>query len=228
MERADELKTAILSSVSHDLRTPLTAIKAAVESLRDGEIDWSNEDRASFLETIEGQTDRLTATVSDLLEMSRLDGHAVTPSSEAIEVVPLLEEARAGAVFARQIQVEAPAGLWLRADYHLLLQALGNLLENADRYSAPGSLILLEARAEKATVRIDVADYGPGIPAADLPHIFEKFYRGKQNAEIKGSGLGLAIVKAMVELCSGSVAVSSSGSGTRFTIELPAARAPQS
>ena len=94
LESADELKTAILSSVSHDLRTPLTAIKAAVESLRDGEIDWSNEDRASFLETIEGQTDRLTATVSDLLEMSRLDGHAVTPSSEPFSMEELLARIR--------------------------------------------------------------------------------------------------------------------------------------
>ena len=229
LERADEFKSAILSSVSHDLRSPLTAIKAAVESLRDDGIVWSQHDRASFLETIESQADRLTATVTKLLDMSRLEGRAVRATFEPVEVLPLLGEARAAAAPAsagRTIEIEAPEGLWLRADYHLLLQALGNLIENAARYSNPGGTIRMEGSREGERILLTVADRGPGIPPADLPHIFEKFYRGAKNENSKGTGLGLAIVKAMVELCEGTIEVGSGSGGARFSIDLPAARAP--
>ncbi|MBI2765812.1 MAG: DUF4118 domain-containing protein [Chloroflexi bacterium] len=229
LRRADEFKSVLLSSVSHDLRSPLTAIKAAVGSLREQGIEWSDEDRASFLATIESQTDRLTSTVSNLLEMSRLEGGAVRPHLESIEAALLLEEAAqatAATTTGHPIERHAPDGLWLRADYGFALQSLTNLVENAAKYSKPGGRIVLEAGSERHRAVLRVADEGPGIPPADVPHVFEKFYRGTGAAKSRGTGLGLAIVRAMVELCGGHVEVQSSDAGTVFTIDLPLAAGP--
>ena len=231
LQRADEFKSAILSSVSHDLRSPLTAIKASVGSLRDRSIDWSEDDTRGFLETIETQTDRLTSTVAGLLQMSRLEGGAVDPCLEPVAARPLLEDAIATVSLAagdRAVHLRAPEGLWLRTDYSLTLQALVNLLENADRYSTPGGPITLAADGAGRSVRLSVADAGPGISPADLPHIFEKFYRGVGGAGkgTSGSGLGLAIVEAMVQHSGGTVTVRTSLEGTVFTIELPATTPP--
>jgi two-component system sensor histidine kinase KdpD len=229
LRRADELKSALLSSVSHDLRSPLTAIKAAVGSLRDEKITWGPDDERAFLSTIESQTDRLTGTIDGLLQMSRLEGGAVQPKIESIEAEPLLEEIAAATKHdaqQRDIQVEAPRGCWLRADYALISQSLINLTQNAARYSTPGGPIRLKACCAARHVLLEVGDSGPGIPEADLPHIFEKFYRGSKSSDVKGTGLGLSIVKAMVELCGGTIDVSSSRSGTTFRIALPVAVAP--
>ncbi len=229
LRRADELKTVLLSSVSHDLRSPLTAIKAAAGNLRDDSVEWSDEDRESFLETIESQTDRLTATVTGLLEMSRIEGGVVRPEFEAIDAGLLLADLAAQATRmapGRRIDVQAADGLWLTADYGLLYQALTNLVENANRYSKADGAIRLVAKSAPPTVRLSVEDDGPGIAPEDLPHIFDKFYRGASTQSSKGTGLGLSIVKAMIELCSGQVQVTSSAEGTVFTIVLPGARPP--
>jgi len=230
LERADEFKSVLLSSVSHDLRSPLTAIKAAVSSLRDEQIAWSDDDRRAFLETIESQTDRLTTTIANLLQMSRLEGGIVRPKIEAIEVAPLLAEAAvASAAIAggRVVSEGTPEGLWVKADYGLLTQVIANLVENALGYSTPGSMITLSAAGVPGRVRISVANEGPGIAPDDLPHIFEKFYRGRSSRNVKGSGLGLAMVKSMVELCGGTVSVASTDACTTFTISLPVASAPR-
>ena len=229
-QRADEFKTVLLSSVSHDLRSPLTAIKASVGSLRDESVGWSAQDREAFLETIEAQTDRLTATVTALLEMSRLEGRAVQPQLEPIQVRPLLEEAvQANALNlqGRDLQIEAEDSLWLRADYGLILQSVGNLLSNAGKYSRPGGKVDVLGEEVAGGVRIAVTDSGPGISEAEIPRIFENFYRGPWAEKSQGTGLGLSIVKSMVELCDGSVGVLSNGQGTTFAITLPASRPPQ-
>ncbi|OAI39283.1 hypothetical protein AYO38_07955 [bacterium SCGC AG-212-C10] len=223
LQRSDEFKSVLLSSVSHDLRSPLTAIKAAVGSLRSDEVPWSDADRGQFLETIESQTDRLTGTVTHLLEMSRLEGGAVRPTLESIEVQPLLEEVRHATVATtagRTLRVDATRGSWVRADYGLLLQALTSLVENAAKYSVPGGAIRLRDGSIGGRVIIEVADEGPGIAADDLPHIFDKFYRGKTAKAVTGTGLGLAIVRAMVELCGGRVSVESSPAGAVFRLSL--------
>jgi two-component system sensor histidine kinase KdpD len=230
LQRADELKTALLSSVSHDLRSPLTAIKAAIDSLQDADVAWTEDDRRAFLATIAEQTERLTGTVTDLLDMSRLEGGATQPHLEPIEAKALLAEvalASRTVTGDRAVLVEAPDGVWLRADYALLVQALGNLVSNAGRYSIPDGRITVTAERDDGRIRLSVADEGPGIAAEDLPHIFEKFYRGAMQRKIAGSGLGLAIVKAMVELCNGTVTVESSPSGTVFTVALPASPPPR-
>ena len=230
LQKADEFKSVLLSSVSHDLRSPLTAIKAAASSLRDESVQWSDEDRRSFVETIESQTDRLTATVTNLLEMSRLEGGVVRTQMESIEVAPLFEEV---AQAMRQSAADHPLdwksgpALWVRADYGLLMQALENLVENAAKYSRPGGKITLVAEQSGSSVHVSVADEGPGIPPKDLPHIFEKFYRGSQAGKTKGTGLGLSIVKAMIELCGGNIRVRSDENGTVFSIELARGAVPR-
>lgn len=231
LQRADEFKTVLLSSVSHDLRSPLTAIKASVGSLRDHSIEWTTVDREAFLETIEAQTDRLTATVAALLEMSRLEGGTVQPRLEPIQVTPLLEEAVRDAkssLAGREIRIQADDRLWLRADYRLILQSLVNLLSNAGKYSQPGSVIDVSGEFAGGSIRLAVTDAGPGIPAAELPHVFEKFYRGSGAKRAQGTGLGLSIVKSMVTLCGGSAQVQSTERGTTFSIKLPATSPPAS
>jgi two-component system sensor histidine kinase KdpD len=224
LRRADEFKSLILSGVSHDLRTPLTAIRAAVDSLLDRGVDWSAEDRKSFLATIDTQTDVLSSTVNNLLEMSRLEGGAVQPTLESVAVDELLENVRlmtAGATAGRIVTVDCPEGLNATADYGLLTQSLVNLVENAAKYSAPGGAIRLASAASTGTVSLFVSDDGPPIPASDLPHLFERFYRGSQAGKLKGSGLGLAIVKATVEVCGGTVQVRPGSKGNDFIIQLP-------
>lgn len=226
LRQSDDFKSALLSSVSHDLRSPLTAIKAAVGSLRSDEVEFSDADRKQLLATIESQTDRLTGTVTDLLDMSRLDGAAVRPTIEPVELRPLLKDvvvATKAATCERDVCVDAPEGLWARADYGLLLQALINLTENAAKYSTPGAAIQLRARADAGRFVLEVSDAGPGISAQDLPHIFERFYRGAEGKRIHGTGLGLAIARAMVELCGGHVTVDSSPEGSTFRVSLPPA-----
>jgi two-component system sensor histidine kinase KdpD len=230
LQQSDRFKSALLSSVSHDLRSPLTAIKAAVGSLRTDGVAWSDEDRAQFLETIESQTDRLTGTVTDLLDMSRLEGGAVRPTLGPLDARALLQDVKIAtrpATGGRDVCCEAPEGLWVRADYGLLLQALTNLVENAAKYSTPGGAVHLRARAGAGPVILEVADEGPGISAADLPHIFERFYRGAEGKRALGTGLGLALARAMVELCGGNVTVESSPAGSTFRITVPPASAPR-
>lgn len=230
LRRSDEFKSALLSSVSHDLRSPLTAIKAAVGSLRSDEVEFTDADRKQLLAAIESQTDRLTGTVTDLLDMSRLEGGAVRPTIEPVEVRVLLQDAMVATKAAageREVCVNAPEGLWARADYGLLLQALTNLTENAAKYSTLGGAIQLRAHADAGRVVLEVADEGPGISAADLPHIFERFYRGTEGKRVQGTGLGLAIARAMVELCGGHMAVESSPAGSTFRISLAPSGPPR-
>lgn len=230
LQQSDEFKSVLLSSVSHDLRSPLTAIKAAVGSLRTGDVDWTDEDRDQLLGAIESQADRLTATVADLLEMSRLEGGAIKPTLEPTSIAVIFQDAMVAtqaATTGRHLCVDAPEDLWVRADYGLLLQALTNLIENAAKYSTAHGAIELRAEAAKGRVILEVADHGPGIPEVDLPHIFDKFYRGSTGTKVSGTGLGLAIVRAMVELSGGRVTVDSSSSGTRFRISLPPSGPPK-
>lgn len=231
LKRADELKSALLSSVSHDLRTPLTAIKAAAGNLRDGDARWAQEDQEMFLETIQEQTERLSATVDGLLAMSRLEGGAVPVRREFIEVGPLLEEvvqAVRPLLVDRCVSVSVPTSCWVHADYRLLFQAVQNLVENAAKHTSSGGRIDLGAEQAGSAVLLWVEDDGTGISPADLPHVFEKFYRGRGEGEkTPGVGLGLSIVKAMVELNGGAVRAEPRDVGARFVVELPAAPAPR-
>jgi two-component system sensor histidine kinase KdpD len=227
LQQADEMKSALMTSISHDLKTPLAGIKASVSSLLDASVNWSDDDRMAFLETIDSQADRLNRVISDILDLNRIESGVLSPTLTPVRVRPLLDEVRSETAMAtagRRVDVAADDELHVRADEAMIRQALVNLVENAAKYSTAGAAIRMTAKPAGDNVEVAVEDDGPGIDQRDLPHIFERFYRAQeQSRRVKGSGLGLAIVKGFVQLSGGAVRAESSPRGTRFVIRLPAA-----
>lgn len=225
LKEADELKSALMASISHDLKTPLAGIKTAVSSLLDTSVSWSPSDAEEFLRTIDSETDRLNHLLSDILDLNRLEAGAIRPLLRQINAGDLLIEAknRTESVTAgRRVIIDAGDGLTVRGDESLLVQALVNLIENAAKYSAAGGSITLSVERRGLSAEFTVADEGPGMPPADIPHVFEPFYRGNgAGKRTQGSGLGLAIVKGFVGLSDGTVRVENSPRGARFVISLP-------
>jgi two-component system, OmpR family, sensor histidine kinase KdpD len=226
LREADEMKTALMASISHDLKTPLAAIKGAIASVRDKSVAWAEDDIEAFNETIESQTDRLNRLISDILDLNRIESGSLKPEQEPVRAADLLQRARELTLpqtRGREVTLEAPGTPKALTDESLITQALVNLIENAAKYSKPGGAIHLKAQAHAGRAFFSVEDEGPGIAPEDLPYVFERFYRAEEHSgRVKGSGLGLTIVKAFVELCGGEVSVESSPKGTTFTIKLPA------
>jgi signal transduction histidine kinase len=229
---ARQMQVDFVANVSHELRTPLTAIKGIVETLRDGAVDDSQV-RGRFLETVDRETDRLIRLVNDLLLLSRADSHALDLQREAVDLVELAR------VTARQLAPQASAlGVTLRveaapgrllawADPDRIEQVLVNLLDNGIKYSRSGGTVTISVDGGRGSpVRTRVHDAGIGIPAEDLVHIGERFYRtdrARSRTE-GGSGLGLAIARALVEGHGGRLWLESQeGQGTTATFTLPPA-----
>ena len=219
LRRSDEIKTAVLRSVSHDLRSPLTAIVAAGDALGSPALDA--EDRLELADTIARESRRLARLVDQLLDLSRLNAGAAEPRADWCSLDEVIraavEDAGAGERVRLSIDPELPL---VRADAGQLRRALANLIENAMRYgdSLPVSV---RARASGGRVLMRVVDQGPGIAPAEQERIFAPFYRAP-GATGQGSGLGLAIVRGLVEANGGRVRVESvPGQGTSFVVELP-------
>ena len=222
LREADRLKDALLASVSHDLRTPLTTIKALAH-----ELGALGDERSQI---IEEQADRLNRLVADLLDLSRLNAGAMPLHVELNAVDDLLSaalqdvEARAG---DRSLIVELPADGSLlvgRFDLSLSIRVLVNLIENAIKYSSPGTVIAVRPTRERTKLRVTVSDHGPGVPAGEEERIFTPFYRPSGERPDAGSaGLGLAIARRMAEWQGGSVTFARLPHGSEFTLELPAA-----
>jgi two-component system sensor histidine kinase KdpD len=229
LKQADEMKSALMTSISHDLKTPLAGIKTSVSSLLDETVAWSEEDRRAFLDTIDSQSDRLNRVISDILDLNRIESGVLTPTLTSIHARSLLSEIRAETQIAtsgRTVDVVADDDVFLEADETMIRQALVNLVENAAKYSVRAGAIRMRAAKVDGSVELTVEDNGPGIDPRDLPHIFERFYRAQeQSRRVKGSGLGLAIVKGFVQLSGGKVSAESTTAGTRFIIRLPASAA---
>lgn len=219
LRHSDTVKTAILRSVSHDLRSPLTAILAAGEALGSATID--DEDRTALAATVAGETDRLARLVDKLLDLSRLEAGSAVPRPDWCAVDEVLDAAVHGQPDPSRFAVSVADDLPLvRVDGAQLERALANLLENAARFSAPHP-VQVRARAVGSRLVIRVVDRGPGIPVGERRLIFEPFHRA-DGAGGQGSGLGLAIVKGFVEVNGGRVAVESlPGQGTTFVIDFP-------
>lgn len=238
LRRADELRQALLSSVTHDLRTPLAAIKASAGSLLQPTIEWDPEERRSFLMTIDREVDRLNRLVGNLLDMSRIEGGALRPHMDwydlaelAREVLDRLQPLLAG----RRVEVVAPDDLPpIEMDYLMIDQVLTNLIENAAKYSPPDSPIIVRIAPVAGAQRTCVIDHGRGIPDQERERIFDKFYRldrpvagSGQNAGVAGSGLGLAVCKGLVEAHGGRIWVEPTpGGGATFCFELPSKAPP--
>ncbi len=225
LRAADQLKDALLASVSHDLRTPLTTIKALAHDLATG------DDRARV---IEEEADRLTRLVADLLDLSRLQGGAI-PLHIAVNAVDDLVGAVlqrvTGVLGARELRVALPEGGTLlvgRFDFVHALRILVNLVENANKYAPGADPILLRVERDDAWLRLAVVDRGPGVASAECERIFTPFYRpAGAIADSGGAGLGLSIARRLAELQGGTLTYSPGvGGGSAFVLALPAADLP--
>jgi two-component system sensor histidine kinase KdpD len=202
-----KLRTALLNSLSHDLRTPLTGIRGAAGSLRTAWDSLSPAARADLLLSIEEDTVRMTRFLTNIMDMTRLETGEVTPRLEDLALADLVELAVGRVPGLAHTAVDIPAGLpALRADPALLEQVLVNLLENAAKYGPDGGLVRVSARREGNLVRVVVADEGRGISAEDLPHVFDSFYRARRgDRTVPGTGLGLAIARGLTEAMGGTI-----------------------
>ncbi|HZO70671.1 MAG TPA: ATP-binding protein [Ktedonobacteraceae bacterium] len=231
LKRTDTLRAALLSSVSHDLRTPLTAIKASASSLLQEDIEWTEEERRSFAQAIEQEADRLNRLVGNLLDMSRIEEGALRPEKEEYSLTTLIHdvlERLAPLLRSRDVRTSLPPDdlLLVELDYLEIDQVLTNLIENAVRYTPEESPIEVSARSHGEQVEISVADRGPGIPLSDLTRVFDKFYRVLNGPSLArysmGSGLGLAVCKGLVEAHGGRIwAELRPGGGLIIFVTLP-------
>jgi two-component system sensor histidine kinase KdpD len=223
LRRSDEIKTALLRSVSHDLRTPITTIVAAGHAL--GGSSLRDDERTELSAAVVEEGERLSDLVDKLLDLSRLQSGRADAQREWISVEEVLLAARDGLRAHRdlvQLTVDQDVPL-LRADAAQLTQVFANLLENAVRYSG-GRPVSVRVRRSGDRALVRIVDQGPGIPLAEQERIFEPFYRGPQRGADRwtGSGLGLAIAKGFVEANGGGISVESlPGQGTSFVVELP-------
>ncbi|HXD64167.1 MAG TPA: ATP-binding protein [Solirubrobacteraceae bacterium] len=227
LRRSDDIKTALLRTVSHDLRTPLTAVVAAGHAL--GADSLTGQERSELSAAVVEEGTRLAGLVDNLLALSRLQAGSATPRSDWVSIEDLVSAAAEG-LRGDPIDVRVtvdPDVPEIRADAAQLERAFANLLENAGRYGG-GSPVVVHARRGGGTagegVLISITDQGPGIDAAEQERIFEPFYRGRNVGSLAwtGSGLGLAIVKGFVEANGGSITVQSfPGQGTTFYVLLP-------
>jgi len=227
LRRLERLRRELTANVSHELRTPLTSIKGFAETLLGGAMRDEATARR-FLEIIDKEADRLVKLVDDLLDLSRLEDKRISLQLGQVEVGTLVDETLARLrplAGQRTIDVQAPpTAVVALADRDRLSQVLTNLLDNAIKFTPDGGRITVGWRCTNGEVEISVSDSGPGIPEADLPRIFERFYKADRArpAHPGGSGLGLAITKHIVEAHGGRIAVRSSpGTGTTFTVTLP-------
>jgi two-component system sensor histidine kinase KdpD len=221
----DEQRSALLRSVSHDLRTPLATIRAVATDLRDG-AQYDDATRAELLGTVADESERLDRIVANLLSLSRIEAGALKPDRQAVPIDELVAERlrRLKSLF-RQVRIEVviPPGLPLAdADYTQLDLVLTNLLENAARHAPQGSTVRVLARERDGTVEVRVADEGIGVPEWAERSIFEAFRRGERGGS---SGVGLAISKALVEANGGRIWVERTvGGGATFAFSTPVRR----
>ncbi|MZF83483.1 ATP-binding protein [Streptomyces sp. SID5643] len=226
LAEGNRIRTALLAAVSHDLRTPLAGIKAAVTSLRSEDVEWSEEDRAELLAGIEEGADRLDHLVGNLLDMSRLRTGTVTPLIREIdldEVVP----AALGGVPEGSACLDVPETLPMVAvDPGLLERAIANLVENAVTYSPPGAPVLVAGSALADRVEVRIVDRGPGVPDEAKERIFEPFQRHGDAPRGAGVGLGLAVARGFAEAMGGTLdAEDTPGGGLTMVLTLRAAEA---
>lgn len=232
-QRSEELKDAILSSVSHDLRSPLTAIEAAATSLLSYGSDLSSTQREEMLRTITGQCERLNRFTSNLLDMGRIQAGISPDCFQEIDAAEILGVALANTkqrypscVIEKMI---ARGPLLVRANAAMLEQVFFNVLENAILHGSEANPVEVALSAEDAVISLCITDQGAGIVAGDQENVFERFFRGDHAKHRQGSGLGLYIAKGFLAAFGGSIEIKSpvhrSGMGTRVTIALPVAAA---
>jgi two-component system sensor histidine kinase KdpD len=225
LRRTDELKTALLNTVSHDLRTPLSSIIASAGSLLQQDVQWTEDERRDFAKAIEEEGERLNRLVGNLLDLSRIQAGSLVPQRGWYDL-------SAGRMMGRLRFVTSRHGLVVSVeeelppvflDYVFIDEVLANLIDNAVKYTPPGSEIAIRATRDNDEVRVEVADTGPGIPPEALPRLFDPFYRVQREGQMaRGTGLGLAVAKGLVEAHDGHIwAENREGGGASFVFTLP-------
>ncbi|HEX5395994.1 MAG TPA: ATP-binding protein [Candidatus Limnocylindria bacterium] len=228
LAQSDALKSALLSAVSHDLRTPLASIKASATSLLQPGIAWGEVDRRELLQAIDEEADRLNRLVANLLDLSRIEAGVLRPAFDWCEPGEVIYEALnrcelslSGHRLALRIPDDLPP---LRLDFIEIVQVIVNLLENAAKFSPTGSTISIAAEVLDGSLRVSVRDEGIGIPKGEEARVFDKFYRVERRQRSSGSGLGLAICRGFVEVHGGHIWAEpalSRGTIIRFTLPIP-------
>jgi two-component system sensor histidine kinase KdpD len=220
------IRTALLAAVSHDLRTPLAAIKAGVSSLRSAEVELDPADQAALLAAVEESADRLQALIDNLLDMSRLDAGAVSARAAPVALDEVVPRALSG-IPADRVTLDVPETLPLVcADAGLLERALGNIVENAVRHSPTDHPVAVTAGRVRDALVVRVADRGPGVPDAAKEDMFRPFQRGGDSPDGHGVGLGLAVARGFIDAGGGTLeAEDTPGGGLTMVITLPAAHA---
>lgn len=226
LAEGDRTRTALLAAVSHDLRSPLAAVKAAVSSLRNEGIDWSAEDEQALLETIEDSADRLDALVSNLLDMSRLSMGTIRPHLDQLDLSSVVHHSVSalpgGDRIVIRIDEDVPG---VSGDAGLLDRVIANLVENALKHASTGATVRVDASAAGARVVLRVIDDGDGVRADDKERIFEPFQRLGDVPQGDGIGLGLAVARGLTEAMGGTLtAEDTPGGGLTCVLDLPIAR----
>jgi signal transduction histidine kinase len=231
LRASDRVRRQLLADVSHELTTPITAMRGYLETLSMPELTLDAATRARYLAIVADESNRLERLIGDLLDLARLEGGGGTLRIEQVPVAELFDRVAArherstrDMGVTMETAIDADAGV-VAADRDRLEQALQNLAANAIRYAPRGTKIRLSARRSGAGIALAVADEGPGIPPDHLPHLFDRFYKAdaSRTGVSGGSGLGLSIVKAIVERHGGTVSVTSRPGETVFELVLPRA-----
>lgn len=222
----EKLQTALLNSISHDLRTPLVSITGALSALDEDAGVLNASTRMALIENARGEAERLNRLVGNLLSMTRIESGAIKLHRESGDIQDLVGtalEQLGKRIENHKIKVDIPADFPLvPMDFALLVQVVVNILENAIKYSPEGSLIEVSASLFDDRMRLEIADRGVGIPPEDLTRVFDKFYRVQRPESVSGTGLGLSISKGIVEAHQGNIyARPRTGGGTILVVELP-------
>lgn len=234
LAETDRLRSALLTSISHDLKTPLAAILGSAGALRGLAKSLGETERTDLLATIIDESERLNRFIANLLDMTKLESGAVAPNAAPHDISEIVGSAlrRAGKILVRHgIEVEISADLpMVMVDAVLFEQVLFNLLDNAAKYAPADTTIRIQSWQDGESIRLQVLDQGAGIPAGDLERIFDKFYRANKGDQVRaGTGLGLAISRGFVEAMNGTIAAANRTDrpGAIFTITLPAPKPDQ-
>ena len=229
--KSEELKTALLTSLGHDLRTPLTAIRVAAANMKSSGL--TADDRVDQSDLILTETERLTRLFENILEMARIDAGAIAAESRFThpsEIIAAAREQVDHTMRRHQLKIDVDPDVPVRLDPRLTATALAHLMENAAHYAPAGSDIEVVARVTPEGLTMRVRDHGPGIARADLPYLFDRFYRGTASStRSSGTGMGLAIARGLLAVEGGRIwAENCPDGGAQFTIVVPGtAREPQ-
>jgi two-component system sensor histidine kinase KdpD len=226
LEESDRLKSALLSSVSHELRSPLATIKASASSLRSGAVRWESDARLELVAAIDEEADNLNRLVGNLLDMSRIESGALRPDRKWNAAAEIIEGALAHVrrpAPDHQFELRLPGDLPLiEVDYFLMEQVFTNLLSNCVKYAPAGSIVHVWAeQPNPEELEFEVWNEGPPVPEEHLARIFDKFYRVTDAERVTGTGLGLSICKGIVEAHGGRIWAQNRPDGFAFHVRLP-------